>query len=158
MTEILEVPVQSPKNLTKEIAEISSMMTGHELLFVYQDAVNSKTSESILSITEIRLNISGADKKVKRKVFNVLVECLQNITHHTEISSAESLKRPSVVVLGKSQNHFFITTGNLIHNAWNGLGLIDILRKSGNKVQAEFEQINDELSFFTMKAIISAEL
>lgn len=195
MTEILEVPVQSPKNLTKEIAEISSMMTGHELLFVYQDAVNSKTSESILSITEIRLNISGADKKVKRKVFNVLVECLQNITHHTEISSAESLKRPSVVVLGKSQNHFFITTGNLIHNAnatWlkekievlnkldnmglkeiykdtmvnsgfspkggAGLGLIDILRKSGNKVQAEFEQINDELSFFTMKAIISAEL
>ena len=195
MTEILEVPVQSPKNLTKEIAEISSMMTGHELLFVYQDAVNSKTSESILSITEIRLNISGADKKVKRKVFNVLVECLQYITHHTEISSAESLKRPSVVVLGKSQNHFFITTGNLIHNAnatWlkekievlnkldnmglkeiykdtmvnsgfspkggAGLGLIDILRKSGNKVQAEFEQINDELSFFTMKAIISAEL
>ncbi len=126
-------------------------------------------------------------------MFNVLVECLQNISHHTEISAAESLKRPSVVVLGKSDNHFFITTGNLIHNdnaSWlkekievlnkldkmglkeiykdtmvntgfspkggAGLGLIDILRKSGNKVQAEFEKINNELSFFTMKAIIAA--
>ena len=193
MPEILDVPVKKSKALTKEIAEISQVMTDHELLFVYQDAVNSKTSESILSITEIRLNISGADKKVKRKVFNVLVECLQNISHHTEISATESLKRPSVVVLGKSDNHFFITTGNLIHNdnaAWlkekievlnkldkmglkeiykdtmvntgfspkggAGLGLIDILRKSGNKVQAEFEKINDELSFFTMKAIITA--
>lgn len=195
MPEILDVPVKKSKALIKEIAEISQVMTDHELLFVYQDAVNSKTSESILSITEIRLNISGADKRVKRKVFNVLVECLQNISHHTEISAAESLKRPSVVVLGKSDNHFFITTGNLIHNdnaAWlkekievlnkldkmglkeiykdtmintgfspkggAGLGLIDILRKSGNKVQAEFEEINDELSFFTMKAIISAAI
>ncbi len=63
MPEILDVPVKKSKALTKEIAEISQVMIDHELLFVYQDAVNSKTSESILSITEIRLNISGADKK-----------------------------------------------------------------------------------------------
>jgi len=193
MTEILNVPVISPKELSKEIAEISNMMTSHDLLFVYQDAINANTSESILSITEIRLKISGAEKKIKRKVFNVLVECLQNITNHTEIDANESAKRPSVVVLGKGENHFFITTGNLVHNSnaeWlkekiellnkldsmglkeiykdtmvnsdfspkggAGLGLIDILRKSGNKVQAEFEKVNDKLSFFTMKAIITA--
>jgi hypothetical protein len=92
MLETIDIPVKKSKALTKEIAEISQVMTDHELLFVYQDAVNAKTSESILSITEIRLNISGADKKVKRKVFNVLVECLQNISHHTEISAAESFK------------------------------------------------------------------
>lgn len=193
MPVIFDVPVAGSAKLTEQIADISRMMSEHELLFVYQDAINSKTSESILSITEIRLNISGADRKVKRKVFNVLVECLQNISHHTEISASESLKRPSVIVLGKSKNHFFITTGNLIHNdnaEWlkekievlnkldsmglkeiykdtmvntgfspkggAGLGLIDILRKSGNKLQAEFEKINDTLSYFTMKAVITA--
>jgi len=45
------------------------------------------------------LNISGADKKVKRKVFNVLVECLQNIGHNIKISASVNLKR-SLVVLG----------------------------------------------------------
>lgn len=191
---ILNVPVETTKKLTEEIADITKVMADHELLFVYQDTVDARTSQSILSISEIRLNISGADKKVKKKVFNVLVECLQNITNHSEIDPEQSAKRPAIVILGKSENYFFITTGNLIHNTnaeWlkekidllnqydrmglkevykdtmvnsdfspkggAGLGLIDILRKSGNKLQAEFERVNDELSFFTMKAIISAD-
>ena len=37
---MLKVPVLKPQNLTKEIAEISSIMTEHQLLFVYQDEVN----------------------------------------------------------------------------------------------------------------------
>ncbi len=39
-----------------------------------------------------------------------------------------------------------------------GLGFIDMARKSGNKIRFDFEQINDELSFFSVRMTINRNL
>ncbi len=36
-----------------------------------------------------------------------------------------------------------------------GLGFVDMARKSGNKLRYDFETVNDELAFFSLKTTIS---
>ncbi len=58
------------------------------------------------------------EPKIKKKVYNVLVECLQNLYHHLdEVSETESDKiRSAIFTIGKVDNKYSIITGNYILN------------------------------------------
>ena len=90
------------------------MMADHELLLAYRDQVTEETVQQLLSITEMKLVQSGQEKKLRKRVFNVLVECLQNIVNHSD--KRENDDQPSILLLGKHNNEFFIITGNKILN------------------------------------------
>ena len=70
----------------------------------------------ILHIIEQKLDRYNEPNPIKRKVFNVLVECLQNLYLHNEIDSeSEDPDKPSVIVMvSKCDRGYNILTGNLI--------------------------------------------
>jgi len=130
---------------------------------------------------------------VKKKVYNVLVECLQNLYHHMdEVDASTDRARSAIFMIGKFDNKYTIITGNYIRtenvkslddrlneiNALNsdqlkeyykkvlangemsakgggGLGMIDIARKTGEKLNYNFMPIDDKYSFFSFNIKIS---
>jgi hypothetical protein len=160
------------------------MMAENELLLAYRDLVTEDTVEQLLSLTEKRLVQTGEDKKIRKRVFNILVECLQNIVNHGESSDVT----PSLLLIGRHGTSFFIITGNRIRNehvtaltgrideinSWEhnnmreiysgklhkseysakggaGLGLIDIYKRSGSKINYELHAIDSEVSFLSFR-------
>lgn len=88
------------------------MMAENELLLAYRDLITEDTVEQLLSLTEARLVQTGEDKKIRKRVFNILVECLQNVVNHGEAST----EKPSLLLIGRRNSAFFIITGNRIRN------------------------------------------
>src|SRR5690606_16439874 len=51
--------------------------------------------------------------KIKKKVFNVLVECLQNVSRHAEPDKGKE-HESSILLIGRNETSFFIITGNMM--------------------------------------------
>ena len=95
--------------------DIDRMMSENELLLAYRDRVSEETVQQLLAITELKLTQSGEEKKLRKRIFNILVECLQNIVNHSA-KDENGEETPSILLLGRHENDFFVITGNRINN------------------------------------------
>ena len=170
-------------------------MEEEHVILSFKGLVTAELLASVLQIMETKMESMDESPKTKKKVFNVLVECLQNLYHHVDentINTQESIERKSALVMISKENGVFtIRTGNYIDIAkasdlkerlqiinsmdkeglreyyqtslelsmistkgTAGLGMIDIARKSGNKLDFEFLTINEETSFFCLNVKI----
>jgi len=169
----------------------------NNIIFVYQGEVTADLVSSILHMMENKLDGDGEDKKIKKKVFNVMVECLQNVYHHLDtlevnVSDSEINDRTALLMIGKEEKDYYVITGNHILNnrisalqnrlervnncdknelktlyqailndgemsekGTAGLGMIDIARKSGQKLGYDFHPVSDKYSFFSLEAKVA---
>jgi hypothetical protein len=95
--------------------DFDRMMSENELILAYRDHISEETIQQLLSITELKLVQSVEEKKLRKRVFHILVECLQNVVNHSARSEPE-VNVPSILLLGMHDNEFFIITGNRIEN------------------------------------------
>lgn len=171
-------------------------MEEENVILSFKGIVTADLLTSLLNIMEVKMESMHEAPRIRKKVFNVLVECLQNLYHHvdegpTPITKEHLERKSAMVLIGKEDGHFIIRTGNYIDNdkvielksrlhtinsmdkedlksyyqdslnnsmvsskGTAGLGMIDIARKSGNKLDFEFLEINEETSFFCLNVKI----
>jgi hypothetical protein len=182
-------------DLIYQLFGFNQIMTEKELLLVFRDEMTNDTVHDLLAIAEIKMKGANDEKKLIRRVFNVLVECVQNIVNHADISPIKKLNQAAILVIGKGIDHYFVITGNLIRNerietlkeiidlinglspeviknyytekmkvaefsakGGAGLGLLDISRRSGRKMEYDFRPVDDSFSYFSFKINIAIEL
>jgi hypothetical protein len=65
---------------------------------------------------EAKLDNLGEPSKIKRKVYNVLVECLQNLYHHRDEMKLTGIDEESAAIfmIGRNDKGYNIVTGNYI--------------------------------------------
>lgn len=179
-----------------EVFEIYEKMERNNILLSFKGEVTSDLLTSILQIMENKMADLQEEPKMKKKVYNVLVECLQNLYHHMdEVPDAREQKLKSAIfMIGKLESLYTIFTGNYILNenisglkgrldkvnslnkeelkdyykevlnngemslkGGGGLGMIDIARKTGEKIEYNFLEINDKISFFTLNIKVTTQ-
>lgn len=177
-----------------DIFDIYDKMERNNILLSFKGEITSDLLTSILQIMENKMEDMQEDVKTRKKVYNVLVECLQNLYHHMdEISESDEDKvRAAIFTIGKMDNKYTIITGNYISNeniqglkkriddvnsltkeelkdyykkilnngemslkGGGGLGMIDIARKTGEKLEYNFLEIDNKVSFFTLNIKVS---
>jgi len=84
------------------------------LEYIYRGKFNTDITDNILSLAEESLRLSEQKLSIKKRVYFVMVEGLQNITRHQDITSINFPVKPGLFVLQRKQHSYFITTGNLI--------------------------------------------
>lgn len=171
-----------------EIVSIDDLMVENELLLVYRDEIDQGATENLLAIAEVKMQVGGHKKSLKRRLFNILIECLQNIVKHSDALEVEEYRKSSLFILGKKEGTYFVLCGNVIFNekvpklkrkidevnslsakelkekygkiivenelsekGGAGLGLIEMCRKSGNRIDYDFKKIDDNVSYFTIR-------
>lgn len=164
------------------------------VILSFKGDITSDLLTSVLQIMENKLETIQEEPKIKKRVYHVLVECLQNLYHHIdEIPSKINGKdRTAIFLIGKTNEGYSIITGNYILNenvpalkkriddinnltkeelkeyykqvltngeislkGGGGLGIIDIARKSGEKLAYEFLPIEKDISFFILNIKIT---
>ncbi|MDP4267330.1 MAG: SiaB family protein kinase [Bacteroidota bacterium] len=165
------------------VYEFHKKMISMNLTLVYEGEFTQDITKAVLSMTEKQMAYSGEQSTVKKKVFNIMVECLQNICKHSENTYYNS---SAIFMVGLEEDTYFICTGNPVKNenvellkmkmqeinnldkeglkalykeivskgtisdkGGAGLGLIDIARKAGTKLEYSFEQIDNLMTFFS---------
>jgi len=88
-----------------------------ELLFAFKGNISPALITEILETIENELGIKQEKMKVKKRVYNVLVEALQNLYHHIDSTPQEELSlgdRFIVFIISKYDDIYKIVTGNFI--------------------------------------------
>ncbi len=101
--------------LVDQIYGIEHMMVENQLLLAYKDNINEETSDQLISMVDSKMIGFDEEKKIKKKVFNVLVECLQNVSRHAEPEKGKD-HESSILLIGRNETNFFIITGNMMDN------------------------------------------
>lgn len=100
------------------IYDLHRTMMSQKLILVYQGDFTQETTKSILAMAERNIDSSGEDSSIKRKVFNVMVESLQNIVKHSdELVDGETRSHAAIFLIGRESNRYTIMSGNPIRKS-----------------------------------------
>lgn len=160
-----------------------------KIILSFNGVITSEFLSSVLQFFESKLNCMKVENRIKKKVFNIFIECAQNLYHHIEDKSDYPIKiNEAYLLILKNNSNFIIKTGNFIdienseilslkldkiNNLDNvglkqlylealndgnfsnkgtaGLGFIDMVRKSENKLKYEFIPIDNKYNFFILE-------
>jgi hypothetical protein len=167
-----------------------------DVLFAYKGSISAEWINSVLEGVEVKLDSKNEDPRIKKKMYNVLVEGLQNLYHHVD-ELPEDLKdkfdsKFGVLVIKKFEDGYKVSLGNFINSnktnylkdkidkinslsqdelkdmykfilnhqklsakGGGGLGLVDMARKTGNKLEYSFIEISSDFSFFNLDVKIN---
>src|ERR1700742_3225176 len=97
----------------KYVFDLHNLMVKKQLILVYEGEFTQEITKSVLSMAERNLESVGEEEGIKRKVFNVMVECLQNICKHTDqYLDLNNGKETAVFIIGKESSEYSIISGN----------------------------------------------
>ena len=171
------------------IHDFYNKMEKGNIMLSFKGEVTSDLLTSILQIMESKMETLEEPPKIKKKVYNILVECLQNLYHHLDDDDFKTKinEKSALFMIRKEEGEYSIMTGNFIASenvdmmktrldrinemdkdelkvyykevlnngemsakGGGGLGMIDIARKSGKKLEYNFAPIDDSYSFFSL--------
>ena len=170
----------------------------HRVMLSFKGELSPELITVILGLVERKLDAIEPDAKARKRVFNVVVECLQNLYHHNGHLrvSAEGVERTEephgVVMIARNEKGYSVLTGNFMRgnevgqlkghldriNAldsealreWyraklndgqysdaggGGLGMIDIARRSGGKLEYAFVPYDKDSAFFSLNVNVN---
>ncbi|MFP4058956.1 MAG: SiaB family protein kinase [Bacteroidota bacterium] len=167
-----------------------------DVILSYLGSITTDMINQTLEDIENELDLANESGKVKKKIYNVLVESLQNLYHHIDDIPEEIREKYNskigMLIVKKSDGGYLITTGNFINSnkikflkdkidkinsltqeelkdmykfilnhqklsakGGGGLGLVDIARKTGNKLEYSFQNYNNDYYFFELNVFVS---
>ncbi|MBL8003317.1 MAG: SiaB family protein kinase [Flavobacteriales bacterium] len=152
----------------------------------FKGTLTAELITALLGLVERKLDLLEPQAQVRKRVFNVVMECLQNLFHHTRADEAEA-DEEGVVVIARTDMGFSVLTGNYMDPAsveqlrahldrvnaldpeglrdlyknkladgryspvgGGGLGIIDIARRSGRKLEYGFVPHDARRTFFSL--------
>ena len=123
MGENKSLATEAQLDYMKFIMKFHDTMLARRLTLVYEGEVTQDITKAFTAMTEKNMDKIDEDGRIKKKVYHVMVECLQNIAKHaddeTETCSdnlADGLSKSGIFVVGNDDDEYFITTGNNILN------------------------------------------
>jgi len=100
------------------IYDLHRTMISQKLILVYEGDFTQETTKSILTMAERNLDSSGEEANIKRKVFNVMVEALQNIVKHSdELVDGVMKSHAAIFLIGREENRYSVMSGNAVRKA-----------------------------------------
>ena len=106
------------------VMNFTKMMKEERIILSYDGVVSQDILMAFTALTEKRLSQIETNKRVKKNVYHVMVEYLQNIVKHTDsntdihdVTSGESFMKSGIFIVGKRKTEYFVTSGNLILNS-----------------------------------------
>jgi hypothetical protein len=169
------------------VSQLEKIMAENNVYLIWSGHISSDIGKEVISFTETKLTEDDVVSGIRKKVFSILVETLDNVSRYSPGREAEEEFGMPLAMVRLEGKNYTLTTGNLILNtdvphlrqildeinkcsreelrdlfmktlsfqtadsdSTGNMGLIDMARKSGNKLDYEFDRINDLYSYYML--------
>jgi len=178
------------------VSKFHSTIRQQDIMLVYEGEINQTITKAFTSMTEKRVDEGTDSMRTQKRVYHVMVECLQNVGKHSDSELTGEPESPGrgIFIISTTKDKYVVTTGNVVANdkvaviekmlgyfnslnpeeikaeykrmikesrlsdkAGAGLGFIDIVKKTGNKIETHFQRLNDHSTFFIQKSVINRD-
>lgn len=90
------------------VYDVFKTMTENDLSIIYEGLFDQEITKAVLSMVEKNISNDEIDELTKKRIFNIMVEVLQNICKHQASSGNDT----AIFLVGREKNDFSITSGN----------------------------------------------
>ncbi len=98
-----------------EIHKYYKMLKDENIILSHNGALDSEVIDLLLDLTDKKLTKLKIRRGVRKKIFNILVECLQNTLHYIkEFDEDIPIVHSPFLIVIKKENSFIISTGNFV--------------------------------------------
>jgi len=101
-----------------DVYDFYRKMEDDNIILSFKGVFTADLLTSILSILESKMIDLDVDSKKKKRVYNILVECFQNLYHHIEeIGDTEELikhQKTALIMIKHEDGVFMVRTGNFL--------------------------------------------
>ncbi len=113
--EVAEKSLKTGQMSLSFMYDFHNLMEDNDIIMVYQGDFSQEFIKTVLSFTELKFNERELGNTLKRKIFNLMVECLQNISKHQYPNTSDPRMR-SLFMIGYSDHDYLIVSSNPIEN------------------------------------------
>lgn len=104
--------------MNSNIDHFYTQMNSGEIILAYKGSISSELITNVLEVVDAKLEDLIVKKSIKKKLYNVLVESLQNLYHHIDdlpdASDGKFDVHFGIFVVAKEEDHYKVSTGNFI--------------------------------------------
>lgn len=100
------------KTSIQHVYDVYRTMCDNDLSIIYEGHFDQEITKAVLAMVEKNFSNNDLDELTKKRIFNIMVEVLQNICKHQ--SSTET--NTAIFMVGKQKNDFAILSGNELQN------------------------------------------
>lgn len=179
----------------KSVLTVYDEMSNNGISLCYLGEFNQEITKMFTSMAEDEMDRKSEERRIKKKVYHVMVETLQNMNKHSDELAQDSDQQvgKGLFMIGQKDETYFVITSNRIsktkrpalesaldqvNNATKdelkqmyktqikggtisdrggaGLGLIDIARKTDERLDFQFLPLNEDYYFFLLKVEINS--
>lgn len=123
--------MESALNNGKALSEFYHLMKKHEVIMVYEGEFSQDVTKSFLSMTESTFQSAQVNESVIKKVYNIMMEALQNICKHEFKYESPVGKTDSIFMIAENDTAYQIITGNALKQE-----VISIIKNKIDKVNS----------------------
>jgi hypothetical protein len=107
------------KGFLEFVYEFYQSMKEHEISLVYEGEITHQITKAFTSLTESNMAKEEESNTVQKKVFHVMVECLQNISKHADDFGTNDFmfSGRGIFLVAKGKDDYSVTTGNAVDNS-----------------------------------------
>jgi hypothetical protein len=99
------------------VFDLYRQMKKYTLSYIYRGDFSADLSNKILSLAETNMEHNSEPSSIKKKVYFIMVESLQNITRHQSVPEQTSSDNSSFFVIQRLEKEYYITSGNVVENS-----------------------------------------
>lgn len=186
------------QHMLDRIRDMYDSLERQRVMLSFKGGLTPDLVTALLGMIEQKMDIIETDPKTRKRVFNVVMECLQNLYHHNanlKLGNGETLHPNDphgVVMIAHYEEGYSVLTGNFIAgndvermkghldkinalepdglrefyketlsngkfspSGGGGLGMIDIARKSGGKLEYGFVPYDANNTFFSLNVNVT---
>lgn len=181
-----------------QIHDFYDSLERQRVMLSFKGTLTPELVTALLGLVERKMEAIEPDGRSRKRVFNVVMECLQNLYHHNGRMAAgngqaeRTIDPHGVVMIAKADAGYSVLTGNFMAGSdvdrlkehldkinslpqeglrdlyketlangrfsphgGGGLGMIDIARKSGGKLEYGFVPYDENNAFFSLNVNVT---
>lgn|SRR5690554_725781 len=102
--------------MNNNIFDFCEKMNEDNIILSFKGGITSELLTSILQIVESKMETLNESSKVRKRVYSILVEVLQNLYHHMdeEKINLQDKYNDAIFILGRKEDFYVIHTGNYL--------------------------------------------
>lgn len=184
--------------MLERIHDLYDELERQRVMLSFKGSLSAELVTALLGLVERKMEVIEPDPRTRKRVFNVVMECLQNLFHHNahlrlqDGRTEQTVDPHGVVMIAHLDQGYSVLTGNFMagsdvahlkshldrinalppeelrefyretladgnytKSGGGGLGMIDIARKSGGKLEYGFVPYDKDNAFFSLNVNVT---
>ena len=100
----------------KAVSQLERLMAENNVYLIWSGHISIEVEKEVISLTETKLSEEDIELNLRRRIFSVLVEIIENVAKYSPGKEPEEKFGMPVAMIRLEDDEYTLTTGNLILN------------------------------------------